>query len=326
MFWDILLDSLLDVVKVLPILYLVYLLVSYVGHNNNNKYAKLMSRTKKFGPIIGGMTGCIPQCGFSIVMSDLYSRRAITLGTLIAVFVATSDEALPLMISDPNLILPLIVMIAIKLVFAIIFGYLFDIILKLIGKTQKIDTKVFEDIHCHECELTSCNHIPIKEHHEEHHEHLNGHCCGGHHEHESKSADKCCANNIFFDALLHTLSIAGFLFIATLLIGIVVEYAGIENLKLIFGGNKFIEPLIASLVGLIPSCASSVFLVELFVEGGISFGALVGGLSAGSGIGILVLFAKNKKHTWQNVGILISMYLIGVFVGEICNLLPINFI
>ena len=99
MIWEVLLDSLLDTLKVLPILYLVYLLVSYLGHNGNNKYAKLMNRTKRFGPIIGGMTGSLPQCGFSIVMSDLYSKRAITLGTLIAVFVATSDEALPLMIS-----------------------------------------------------------------------------------------------------------------------------------------------------------------------------------------------------------------------------------
>ena len=104
MIWEVILDSLLDTIKVLPILYLVYLLISYLGHNGNNKYARLMNRTKKFGPVVGGITGSLPQCGFSIVMSDLYSKRAITLGTLFAVFIATSDEALPLMIADPNFI------------------------------------------------------------------------------------------------------------------------------------------------------------------------------------------------------------------------------
>ena len=155
MFWEVLIDSFIDTIKVLPILYLVYLLVSYLGHNGNNKYARLMNRTKKFGPIIGGMTGCIPQCGFSIVMGDLYSRRAITLGTLVAVFVATSDEALPLMIAEPNMILPLLVMIAIKLVFAIFFGYMVDWMLRVCGKKQQTNIEVFEQVHCHDCELTS---------------------------------------------------------------------------------------------------------------------------------------------------------------------------
>lgn len=326
MIWEVILDSLLDTLKVLPILYLVYLLVSYLGHNGNNKYAKLMNRTKKFGPVIGGMTGSLPQCGFSIVMSDLYSKRAITLGTLIAVFVATSDEALPLMIADPNFILPLIVMIAIKLVFAILIGYIVDIVIKCVGKKQTIDTKVFEKTHCHECELTSCNHISEDEekHNHKNNEHSMGQCCGGHkHNHESS---KCCANNIFLDALIHTLKICVFLFVSSIAIGLIIETAGIENLKTLFSGNKFIEPFITAFIGLIPSCASSVFLVKMFVEGGIGFASLVGGLSAGSGIGILVLFAKNKKHIWQNIIILITLYLIGVAIGQICNFIPMDWL
>lgn len=325
MFWDILLDAFIDTIKVLPILYLVYLLVSYIGHNNNNKYTNLMSKTKKFGPVIGGVTGCIPQCGFSIVMSDLYSRKAITLGTLIAVFIATSDEALPLMVSKPNMILPLLIMMGIKLVVAIFFGYLFDFVLKLFGKKQQTNAEVFSQVHCHECELTSCNHIhKNKTENHQQHSHDLGHCCGGEH-HDHSNHDHCCADNIFLDALIHTLKISAFLFVASLIIGLIVEFAGIENLALIFGGNKFIQPLVSALVGLIPSCASSVFLVEFYMAGGISFGALVGGLCAGSGIGILVLFSKNKKHIWTNIIILISLYLIGVAVGEICNLLPLVF-
>lgn len=328
MIWEVLLDSLLDTLKVLPILYLVYLLVSYLGHNGNNKYTKLMSRTKKFGPVIGGITGSIPQCGFSIVMSDLYSKRAITLGTLFAVFIATSDEALPLMIAEPNFILPLVVMLAIKVVFAIAIGYAVDVFFKFVGKKQKTSPEVFEKTHCHECELTSCNHIPEEDNHEHTHkneEHTLGHCCGGHHEHTHEHS-KCCANNIFLDALIHTLKISAFLFFATFAIGLIIELAGMDNLKLLFSGNKFIEPFITAFVGLIPSCASSVFLVKMFIEGGIGFGALVGGLSAGSGIGIFVLFAKNRKHIWQNVFILIALYLMGVIIGQICNFLPMDWI
>ena len=203
-----------------------------------------------------------------------------------------------------------------------------DFSIKLVGKKQTIDTKVFEKTHCHECELTSCNHIPEDEEQNEHvhkkNEHGMGQCCGGHeHKHENS---KCCANNIFLDALIHTLKICGFLFISSIVIGLIIETAGIESLKILLSGNKFIEPFITAFIGLIPSCASSVFLVKMFIEGGIGFGALVGGLSAGSGIGILVLFAKNKKHILQNIIILIALYLIGVAIGQICNFLPMDWL
>ena len=112
MIWEVILDSLIDTLKVVPILYLVYLLVSYLGHNGNNKYTRLMSKTKKFGPVIGGMTGSLPQCGFSIVMSDLYSKRAITLGTLFAVFIATSDEAIPIMLGHTEYLIDMLILIS----------------------------------------------------------------------------------------------------------------------------------------------------------------------------------------------------------------------
>ncbi len=297
MFWDVLLDATLDTLKVVPILYLVYLLVCYIGHNSNNKYVKIMNKTKRFGPLIGSCLGVVPQCGFSVVMSDLYSKKAITIGTLIAVMLATSDEALPLMISDPNFIVPMLIMIGIKLVVAIVFGYLFDIIYRLIKGKQELDENAFIKEHDHDCELTNCTH--------KHHVHND-------HEH--------CVDNIFLDALLHTLQITAFLFVATLIIGLVVEYLGIENLANIFTSNKFVQPFLAALVGLIPSCASSVFLVELFMAGGITFGAMMAGLCAGSGIGIVVLFSKNRKHMLTNILILLSLYIIGSLVGIVCNL------
>ncbi len=297
MFWDVLLDAVIDTLKVVPILYLVYLLVCYIGHNSNNKYVNVMKKTKYYGPLIGSVLGVVPQCGFSVVMSDLYSKKVVTIGTLIAVMIATSDEAIPLMLSDPNYIVPLLIMIGIKLVVAILVGYLFDIFYKLIRGKQNISEDGFKQEHDHDCELTTCSHV---------------HTVHKDHDH--------CVDNIFLDALIHTLQITAFLFVASLIIGLVVEYLGIENLSNIFTSNKFVQPFLAALVGLIPSCASSVFLVELFMAGGITFGAMMAGLCAGSGIGIVVLFTKNRKHIWTNILILFSLYIVGCVVGIICNL------
>lgn len=320
--WEVLLDSLLDTLKVVPVLYLVYLLVCYVGHNTNNKYVKLMNKTKHYGPMIGGAVGCIPQCGFSIVMSDLYSKKAITIGTLIAVMLATSDEAIPLMLSNPDHIVDMLILIAIKIVIAIIFGYLFDLIFMLIGKKQEINSEVFEKTHNHDCELTACSHKHIihKHEHSKDVEHEHNEDETNENQKTEKHRHRDCVDNIFLDALLHTLQITAFLFVASFVIGLIVEFAGIENLAKIFTNNKFVQPFIAALVGLIPSCASSVFLVEFYMAGGITFGAMLAGLCAGSGIGLVVLFTKNKKHIWTNLIILGSLYLIGSAVGVVCAL------
>lgn len=327
MFWDCLLDALIDTLKVLPILYLVYVLVSYLGHNNNNKYAKIMNKTKKFGPLVGGVAGIVPQCGFSVVMADLYSKKAITIGTLIAVMVATSDEAIPIMISEPEFILPMLALIGIKLVFAVLFGYVFDLVMKMLGKKQKVDATVLEEMHGHDCDLTSCEHIHAEsksdkhshEHEKEHHEHEHEH------KHNEKSCNDCCAHNIFLDALKHTAKISAFLFVTTLLINLVVNWIGMDKLPLIFGGNKFAQIFISGVVGLIPSCASSVFLVEFYMAGGLTFGALLAGLCSGSGIAIFVLFARNRKNILNNLLILLSVYAIGIAAGLIFTYIPMPF-
>ena len=310
--WDILFDTFLDTAKIVPILYLVYLLVSYLGHNTNNKYTKIMQKTKTFGPLIGGALGCVPQCGFSVVMADLYSKKAITVGTLFAVMLATSDEAIPIMLSNPEYITKMLILIGIKLVIAIFFGYMIDLTLKLFNQKQETSEQTFENVHNHDCELTSCS----KKHviHNDDNEDGETHCHN--HKHEGHN----CVQNIFLDALMHTLEITLFLFIASFVINIIVEYAGIENISKIFTSNKYVQPFIAGLVGLIPSCASSVFLVEFYMAGGITFGAMLAGLCSGSGIALVVLFTKNKKHTLANILITVSLYAIGSVCGLVCSL------
>lgn len=292
-------DAALDTLKVLPILYLAYLLVAYFSHEKSKKFTNFLNKSKKAGPLVGAFLGCVPQCGFSSVMSDLYARRSITLGTLIAVFIATSDEAIPILIANPNFTVDLLIMIGLKIAFAIAFGYLVDITLNLFER-KRIKKQLTQ----------------ISEHDLEH---THDYCmCNGH----SDTKEHCHEENIFLDALHHSVSIALYIFVATLLINIIVEYVGMEALTSWFGGNVYIQILLAGLVGLIPNCAASVFLVELYINGGIAFSAMFAGLSVGAGVGIIILFTKNvgKHKIWQNIAILSMLYIFGVASGMIVSL------
>lgn len=292
-------DAALDTLKVLPILYLAYLLVAYFSHEKSKKFTNFLNKSKKAGPLVGAFLGCVPQCGFSSVMSDLYARRSITLGTLIAVFIATSDEAIPILIANPNFTVDLLIMIGLKIAFAIAFGYLVDITLNLFER-KRIKKQLTQ----------------ISEHDLEH---THDYCmCNGH----SDTKEHCHEENIFLDALHHSVSIALYIFVATLLINIIVEYVGMEALTSWFGGNVYIQILLAGLIGLIPNCAASVFLVELYINGGIAFSAMFAGLSVGAGVGIIILFTKNvgKHKIWQNIAILSMLYIFGIASGMIVSL------
>lgn len=342
-FWDGLVDALKDTLFIMPILYLAYLLVSYFSHNNNEKYSKILHKTKKAGPVIGSLLGCIPQCGFSSVMSQLYSKKLVTFGTLIAVFVATSDEAIPIMISKPEFIPKLLLMIGIKLVYAIIVGYLIDGIIKLFSRRKpKLSyeaPKVNDTIENHNHDEHGEKHIensadaiddPIDEALAEDnqcsHDHHCHHC---HHSHEEKGGHEhthshCCARNIFVDALIHTAIISAYVLAATLIINLITGYCGsLDPLKSIFTSNPYIQILFASLIGLIPNCAASVFLVEMFMQGVIIFPALVAGLSAGAGVGLIVLFTTNYKKVWVNLSVVGIQYALAIAIGIIVNFIPI---
>ena len=360
--WDAVKDTLL----VIPVLYLAYLLVSYFSHNDNEKYSKILHKTNKAGPVIGAFLGCIPQCGFSSVMSQLYSKKIITLGTLIAVFIATSDEAIPLMISQPEFIPKLLILIAIKVIYAIIVGYIIDGMIKLFSKRQQVLNEYHdkhEHIENHEINQDNEKNININqavitksvdehdgqidnevhmqnessdhEHKEDYEEEF---CCGHKHKKRSYKCDHahidehghdhthshCCATNIFLDALKHTAIIIAYVFIATLIINLIRGYCGgLEPLQKFFTDNVFVQIAMASLIGLIPNCAASVFLVEMFMEGVLLFPALVAGLTAGAGVGLIVLFTANYKKMGMNIFITIIQYVLAILIGIITNFIPI---
>lgn len=296
---DVVLDALLDTLKVVPILLFVYLLIAFITHHKEEPFSFITGKKKWFGPLFGSLLGSIPQCGFSAAMADLYTQKKITLGTLFAVFIATSDEAIPLLIANPSAYKEMFILIGFKLLFALFFGYLIDIFFN--KKFYENMKERFEhkhehshNEHCHhDHNLENCNH----EHHERHCTH-----------------DHCCADNIFMDAIIHTLKISAFILLFNLIFGIIIYFVSMERFLSIININPYLQTLITPIIGLIPNCAGSIFLVEVFLEGGISLASTIGGLSAGSGIGILILFRKSKNIK-QNILILISLYVIGVLIG-----------
>ena len=303
-------DAILDCLKVVPVLFLAYLLVSALSHDHSHKFSRFLAKNKKASVLYASFLGCVPQCGFSSVIADLYSDKKVSIGTLIAVFVATSDEAIPIMLSHTDKILDMLLLIGIKIAFALFWGYLTDICFSLFKNKRKAKIKA-------EFVYNRRNH---KRNHNETEKEKPKHECG--HIHTEKCNDSCghnhgdcCVDNIFLDAIMHSLNIVIYIFVATVLINVIVGYFGTEVLANLLTNNIYVQVLIASLIGLIPNCASSVLLVELFIYGSLGFPALVAGLSAGAGVGLFILFSKNRKYPLRNLAIVLLQYLIGVASG-----------
>lgn len=296
-------EAFIDTLKALPVLFCVYILVSYLEHNPQ-KYNAFFKKAEKFGPVVGAGLGVVPQCGFSVAMADLYNKKSITLGTLLAVFIATSDEAIPILLSNHKFLLPMIMLIIIKFVYAIFCGYVIDFVLKFCHKKRQ-------------------NHIALES------MTTHGPCdCGHTHEHEehnnsdvqkNETCGHCCADNIFIDAIIHTLKIALFIVIVNIIMGVIVNLSGL-NLSSFLNINKYVQPFITALIGLIPNCVASVLLVEIYMAGGITFGALLAGLCSGAGLGILVLFKRNKNKWLKNIGIVGIVYLMSILIGIVVSL------
>lgn len=302
-FLDVLKDSFIDTAKVLPILFIVYYLIELLEYKNAIKLQTNKMLKGGASPLVGSVIGCVPQCGFSVVMSDLFSKKSVSIGALIAVFISTSDEALPLMFANPKALPWLALLLGLKIVFAISVGYLSMLLYKLFFKNSKKDshTHINEEIHTHEETHTHEN----TSEHEEHKEvEITNACC--HHHVIQRSFD-------WVHPLTHCLKICLFIFIINIVFGSIVElWIGEQALVSFLNKSKFLQPIFAVLLGLIPNCASSVVLTEMFLLKGISFGALFAGLSVNAGLGIIVLFKENKN--WKENLFIVSMLIISSLV------------
>lgn len=275
---ECIIDSLIDTIKLIPYLLVTFMILEYLEHKLSKKNEKILKKNKKYGPIIGALLGALPQCGFSTMAASLFSSKVITIGTLIAVFLATSDEMLPIMISEKIPILEIIYIISFKVIIGIIIGLFIDTIIKYKGNTK--------DIH-HLCEKEHCD---------------------------------CDSDGIIISSIKHTLKIAIFILIANIGISLLIYWVGEENLENLLLRNNPITYFIASLIGLIPNCASSVIMTELYISKFISLGTLISGLLTGSGLGILILFRTNEDLK-ENMKILGIIYTVGVIIGFLTDII-----
>jgi len=268
----ILLDALIDVIKLIPFLFISFVVMEYVEHKLNNK--KKIAKINKLGPLAGASLGLIPQCGFSALASNLYATRVITLGTLFSIYLSTSDEMLPILISNKVDITEIIKLLLTKFVLGLIFGLLIDVIIR---KKNKLNIDNFcEEEHCH-----------------------------------------CNKNGIIKSSIMHTLKISLFILIINIILNSIIDEDTIINF---INNNKVLTPIITSIIGLIPNCASSVIITELYLEKIITFGSCISGLLCGSGVGLLILFKQNKNLK-ENMFILLILVAFSSICGIIFNLL-----
>ena len=328
--WEVLLDALLDTLKIFPILLLSYIVIEVIENKLSHKMTGKI--TSKFAPVAGAGLGLIPQCGFSVVATDMFSKKRITMGTLIAIFIATSDEAIPLILAQPDKILTLLPLLLIKFVYGIIIGYVLDFIVKLIKKKESINCNDA----CDDKEIVQNNEQNIanegddEKHHTHDHEH--GH---DHDEHENESGESeqikgCCGHDIadenkwkayLLHPLLHSLKILLYIFIVNVVMGVVIYLAGRENLASFLSNGKWISVICAALVGLIPNCAASVVITELFLTSSLPFGALMAGLITNAGLGIVMLIRQNK-NVKENLLLICSLFVSALVLGYALLLLP----
>ena len=276
--FDMLMDGIIDTIKILPYLFVTFLLLEFMEHRFNKRSERLLQKNRKFGPFIGGLLGALPQCGFSVVASNLFSSRVISMGTLIAIFLSTSDEMLPIMLSEHVDLLLLIKIVGTKVIIGIVAGFMIDFIYR---KSDSGNIKNISDM----CDEEHCS---------------------------------CDKDGIILSSIKHTIKIGLFILIANILIGFIIMNVGEDHLgNLLIKGNIFTY-FIASLIGLIPNCASSVIITELYLSHVISIGILFSGLLTGSGLGILLPFRSNKNIK-ENIAILSIIYFIGVVVGIVVD-------
>lgn len=280
--FEILSDAIIDTLKVLPFLFVAFLVIEFLEHRAQDRIKNIFSRVGSAGPLFGTLLGCIPQCGFSVMCANLYSSGIIALGTLVAVFLSTSDEAVILLATAHNGSYEILKLLLTKVAIALFFGYVIYIIEK---KSHK---------------------------HEHHH----------HHSHDLCEHDHCgCEEHggVIRPAFIHTIKVFGFLLMFTIIIDLFVSFIGFDRLSHLLLSESALQPFLSAIIGFIPNCASSILLTQLYIEGTLSFGALISGLCTNAGAGMLILF-RDKTNFKDNIRIVGIIYLCSVIPGLILHI------
>lgn len=276
-----------DTLYIIPFLFVTYLAMEWLEHRTSGKAEAAIQRAGAAGPVVGALVGAVPQCGFSAAAATLYAGRVITLGTLFAVFLSTSDEMLPIFLAEQVPLDVILKILGAKIVIGMVMGFIVDAVLRI---ARRIDSP----LHIHDlCEHDHC------------------HCHGG-------------EGGILKSALKHTLQVTLFIFVITIVLNGILEVVGEDVLAEFLAANPALSIFGSALVGLVPNCAASVVIAQLYVEGVLGAGAMLAGLLVSAGVGLLVLVRANR-HWKQNAGIIVVLYATGVAWGLIANALGIVF-
>lgn len=282
---EVLLDTLKDSIKLIPFLFITYLVMEYIEHKTSDKTKDIIQKSGKFGPFFGSLLGIFPQCGFSAMAANLYAGRIITLGTLIAIFLSTSDEMLPILLSETAPIDVILKILLTKLIIGMIAGFIIDFVIRKVNKNKEENkiSQVCEHEHCH-----------------------------------------CEEEGIFKSSIKHTVSIFLYILVISFILNTVIYFIGEDNLSNLILNKPILGPILAGIIGLIPNCASSVLLTKLYLSGVISVATMISGLLVGAGVGILILCRVNKNAK-ENAKIIGLLYGLGVIFGIILELIGITF-
>ena len=284
---EAIMDTVKDTAMMVPFLFITYLAMEWLERRTEDQSVALLSRIGKFGHVAGAAIGLIPQCGFSAAAASLYSGGVITAGTLLSVFLSTSDEMLPIFISSSVGAGTIGKLLAAKFIIALISGIAVDVIARMVRHRS-------EEKHIHDlCEREHC----------------------GCEEEEG---------GILHSALIHTLKITGFIFVVSLVLSLLMETVGRDVLASLLTGAPVAGTIITGIIGLIPNCAASVLITQMYLEGLLTSGQLLSGLLVGAGVGLLVLVRTNnkKKENAQVIGTLLGL---GIAWGILIDLLGITF-
>ena len=281
-------DTLIETATLIPFLFITYLVMEWLERKTEEQSVAMLSRIGNFGPVAGAAAGIIPQCGFSAAAASLYSGGVISVGTLLAVFLSTSDEMVPIFISEavsPHVIGKLLLT---KFVIALVTGLLADIVIRIVHYTFRT------------------------------HKHIHDLC----------EQDECGCDDeeggILHSALIHTVKITVFIFIISLFISLIIGFAGRQAIASFLTGIPVLGVFLSGMIGLIPNCAASVVITQLYLEGLLTAGQMMAGLLVGAGVGVLVLIRTNRHH-WENFRVIAVLYAAGVAWGMLIDLLGITF-
>jgi len=279
---ELLQDTIIDSIKLLPFLFITYLIMEYIEHKTQKHTQKAIQKAGKWGPAIGGIVGILPQCGFSVVATNFYAARIITIGTLIAVYLATSDEMLPILLSEAVPIPIILKILCVKLGIAILAGFLVD------SSMKKLCTQKQEESIKKLCEEEHCD----------------------------------CEHGILKSSLKHTLHIFLFICIISFILHWLIHLVGEENVSILAQNNPILAPILCCLIGLIPNCASSVIITQLYLENVISIASMIGGLLVNAGVGLAVLFRVNKgiQNNLKILGTLLGIGILSTYILQIIHI------